>query len=355
MIDILPLQLEELWKLEHSAGITSLDLPDFIRKSLQEQRYTEVHGIKLLKEEDFDTVFYSRTYPVISHEDRKQMGTKKGLFLGCSTNSPVATALLQEGLKHFILTDPDIIELSNTNRITGAGVSQLGRNKAEHLDEYLKNIHPYITTEVYTHRLTEQELEEAIKKVDIVVEMVDDPAIKLTTRILARKHNKTVVMITGIGDQPIVVVEKPEDDFFHRFPQHTDMSAFFNKELSIQERFGLYCTIIGTPFIPPAVMANMILAAKGKRMYIGQHGGTAMTAGGLGAFVVREVLCGREVQNEVPVDLPGLLSKPKSVVDAEDALWSSLKETYPDIFISSDQNFRAALGRLAKELFEIAY
>lgn len=355
MIDLLTMQLEELWKLEHSAGITGLSLEEFIQKSISDTRYTTHQGKHLLKETDFDTVFYSRTYPVISHEDRKKMGEKTVLFLGCSTNSPVATALLQQGLKHFILADPDIIELSNTNRIIGAGIAQLGVNKAEHLNAYLQNIHPYISTTVYTHRLSEQELEASIKEADMIVEMVDDPATKLTTRLLARKHTKPVVMITGIGDQPIVVVEQPEDHFFHRFPQNTDLSMFFKTDISVQERFRLFCTIIGPKYIPPAVMVNMILAAKGKRMYIGQHGGTAMIAGGLGAFAVRELLCGRDIHREVPIDLNGHLAKPESVLQAEQALWEELKLTYPEIFRRTDANLRSALTRLASELFVIEY
>jgi hypothetical protein len=344
MTDILSLQLEELWKLSPDKATISLE--EFI------ERYPKDSPI--LKELDFDTVFYSRTYPVISFADRLTLSSKKVLFLGCSTNSPVATALLQQGLKHFILVDPDSIELSNTNRITGAGIAQLGKNKAVHLGEYLGNIHPYIKTEVCEDTLSDEKLEDVIQKADLVIEMVDDPATKITTRILAQKNNKTVLMITGIGDQPIVVVEKPGDSYFHRFTKE-ETGQFFNKDLSVKERFRMYCTIIGVKNIPAAVMVNMILAASGIRTYIGQHGGTAMIAGGLGAYAAREILCGREIKKEVPVNIPKLLSTSQSIEQSETDLWHSLKKDYPELFVDTDSNLKRALSRLSEKLFEIVY
>ena len=354
MTDTLSLQLEELWKLEKNAAPeTTPPLEEFIETAIKNNRFTEMDEKKLLREEDFDTVFYSRTYPVISFEDRKVLSSKTILFLGCSTNSPVATALLQQGLKKFILVDPDIIELSNTNRITGAGVEELGKKKAKHLSDYLKNIHPYIETTVHMERLTDTQLEEAIQQSDLVIEMVDDPATKMTTRILAKKNNKTVLMITGIGDQPIVVVEKPEDKYFHRFTD-AESEQFF-KEVSIQERFRLYCTIIGIKNIPSAVMVNMILAASGLRTYIGQHGGTAMIAGGLGAFAARELLCGRTLKSEVAVNIPALLSNTESIEQSENALWNSLKKDYPELFVQEDGSLRESINRMTRKLFGIAY
>ncbi len=339
MTDTASLQLEELKKLGEPVESTL---------------FSEKKGMKVLSEKDFDTVFYSRTYPLISHKDRQIMNTKKVLFLGCSTNSPVATALLQQGLKQFILVDPDVIELSNTNRIIGAGITELGKNKALHLADYLANIHPYIKTTVYEQRLSDDELETVIEEADLIIEMVDDPASKIRTRTSAKKHNKIVLMITGIGDQPIVVVEKPEDRYFHRFTEE-EVSQFMKPDLSIHERFRMYCTIIGPERIPPSVMVNMVLAATGKRTYIAQHGGTAMVAGGLGAYAARELLCGRSIQPEVAVSLPEQLSPLKDIEKRENELWKSLQTDYSDIFVDSDMSLRMALNRLARSLFDINY
>ncbi len=339
MTKIRSLQQEELTKLGVAPGSFE---------------FVTMQGREILNKKDFDTVFYSRTYPIISQEDMRTMHTKTVLFLGCSTNSPVATALLQQGLKHFVLVDPDVIELSNTNRIIGAGIQELGKNKAIHLSDYLKNIHPYIITTVHKKRLSDKELENAIQMVDLVIEMVDDPAIKITTRTFAKKHKKTVLMITGIGDQPIVVVEKPDDKYFHRFTEDETV-RFIKPDLSIQERFQLYCTIIGPERIPASVMVNMVLAATGKRTYIAQHGGTAMVAGGLGAYAARELLCGRAILPEVAVSLPEQLSPFEDVEKRDHRLWKSLQKDYSDIFISSDTSLRMALKRLARTFFAINY
>lgn len=302
----------------------------------------------------FDEEFYSRTYPLISIEDRLLLGSKTVLFLGCSTNSPVATALLQQGLKKFILVDPDTIDVSNTNRIIGSGVEQVGKNKAEHLSSYLLNIHPFIDVTVYPQKLNDEKLEAVISQVDLILEMVDDPATKVTTRTFAKKHKKPVVMVTGIGDQPIVVVEQPNDKYFHRFTLE-ECAPFFNPQLTLTDRFRLYCTIIGVQNIPPAVMVNMILAACSKRIYIAQHGGTAMIAGGLGAFAAREILVGRSIQKEVPVNIPALLSSQEEIQKAEGILWQQLKKDYPDLFLSSDSSYYKALERIAKQVFQIDY
>jgi hypothetical protein len=354
-LSVLQLQVSEL------AKIRDVPAEELGGRILAEQQYSYVYdpvtgGVRaVLAEPDFREVLYSRTFPLIDDRDIETMRQKTVLFLGCSTNAPVAMALLSQGLGGFILCDFDTIELSNTNRIPATGVSSMGLSKADHLAGILLDTNPYARVRSVTEHCTLEELEQLIKDCDLVFEMTDDPLVKLESRRLAGRLGKPLCMVTGIGDRPLVSCEMPGDRPFLRDFDDREITAFADSDLAIRERFRLYIRIIGTTNLPPETMANMVLAAHGKRRYIAQHGGTAMLGGGLGAYIAREILCGRPVYSESSVDLRHLVSTPEGRDSAYAGLFARLSATYPDIFRKSDGSLPGALSRLVPETFGIDY
>lgn len=56
------------------------------------------------------------------------------------TGSPTATLLARSGVGELVLIDPDTLEASNLNRVRGARLSDVGKNKAELLSSYITTL-----------------------------------------------------------------------------------------------------------------------------------------------------------------------------------------------------------------------
>jgi len=271
-------------------------------QSLSEKGSTEKHGkwvflpwsntlSRILDEEDFQLVRTARNRNLINQEEQDKFYNSTIGIGGLSVGSSVALALvLQGGAKHIKLADMDRLALSNTNRVL-AGINNLGNLKVEMAAQRLYEINPYITIEIFPEGLTVENIESFCQDLDIIIDELDNLAIKYLIREQARKHHLPVVMAADNGDNAVVDIERydldPNMPYFHG-----RMGEVSYQELLNLDKFGIGKMI--TKHVGPENVTERMqesLLEMGKTIVSWpQLGGAALINGATVAYCVRKIL-----------------------------------------------------------------
>ena len=255
----------------------------------------------ILEEEDFFTVRTSRNKNLITKEEQDKFYNATVGIGGLSVGSAIAIALtLQGGPKHMKLADFDRLALSNTNRIR-AGVDSLGDLKVQVVARQIYEINPYAEIELFTDGISKENIEEFFvgkRKIDVVLDEMDNLAIKYLFREMAQKHRVPIVMAADNDNSGVVDIERYDLDkntpFFHnRIP-----NASYEK-LSKLDKFGIGRTIAGHVGLENHTEKMLgSLQAMGKTIVSWpQLGGTAMLNAAAVSYCVRRILNGQPLEN----------------------------------------------------------
>ena len=114
--------------------------------------------------------------------------------------SNIAIALARAGLGKLILIDFDRVDITNLHR-QQYKAEQIGMYKTVALAENLKEIAPYISLEIHTERITEDNVLTFLKDADIICEAFDDAECKamLTEIVLTEMRDKYLVAASGMA------------------------------------------------------------------------------------------------------------------------------------------------------------
>ena len=114
--------------------------------------------------------------------------------------SNIAIALARAGIGKLILIDFDKVDISNLHR-QQYKPCQIGMHKTEALQDILKEIHPYLETEIHTVRITEENAKKFLEDCDIICEAFDNAECKamLTNFVLEKMPDKYIVAASGMA------------------------------------------------------------------------------------------------------------------------------------------------------------
>ena len=114
--------------------------------------------------------------------------------------SNIAIALARAGVGRLILIDFDRVDITNLHR-QQYKAEQIGMYKTVALAENLKEIAPYISLEIHTERITEDNVLTLLKDADIICEAFDDAEAKamLTNLVLEEMPDKFLVAASGMA------------------------------------------------------------------------------------------------------------------------------------------------------------
>ncbi|NKB33937.1 MAG: molybdopterin-synthase adenylyltransferase MoeB [Pseudomonadales bacterium] len=90
--------------------------------------------------------------------------------LGC----PAAMYLSAAGVGHLIIADDDSVELTNLQRQIAHGQSNLGEDKVTSAEKTLLGLNPDVKITAINKRLLDDELDNAVKQADVVVDACDN-------------------------------------------------------------------------------------------------------------------------------------------------------------------------------------
>ncbi len=253
--------------------------------------------VHILPEEDFQLVRTARNKNLINAEEQKAFYNATVGIGGLSVGSSVAFALvLQGGAKHIKLADMDRLALSNTNRIL-MGVDNLGVLKVEMAARRIYEINPYATVEIFPEGLNHESIERFFDGLSIVIDELDNLAVKYLIREYAKKHKIAVVMAADNGDNAVVDVERydldPNTPFFHG--RMGEVSYELLSGLNKFEIGKMITKHVGPENVTERMQQSLLEMGKTIVSWP-QLGGAALINGAAVAYCVRKILNGQEIE-----------------------------------------------------------
>ena len=114
--------------------------------------------------------------------------------------SNIAISLARAGIGKLILIDFDRVDITNLHR-QQYKAEQIGMYKTVALAKNLGEIAPYISLEIHTERITEDNVLTLLKDADIICEAFDDAECKamLTEIVLTEMRDKYLVAASGMA------------------------------------------------------------------------------------------------------------------------------------------------------------
>ena len=114
--------------------------------------------------------------------------------------SNIVIALARAGIGKLILIDFDKVDITNLHR-QQYKANQIGMRKTDALQYNLKEINPYLETEIHTIRLDENNAKDILSKADIICEAFDSAEAKATivNFVLSEMPEKYIVAASGMA------------------------------------------------------------------------------------------------------------------------------------------------------------
>lgn len=228
-VDIYQPQLEELFEINNPSLVGSKDYEKkqkiFIKKRT-EQNSTELIGnwiyfpwsgvlLHTVTEEEHLRLRTNRNHNLITSTEQKKLYSATVGIIGLSIGNTMALSLVHTGIGGALkLAEYDTLETTNLNRVR-ARLDQVGAQKLEVTTEQIYEINPYAHLELYPEGLNKENLDgyvNADPRPNLIIEAIDDFEMKIRVRLAARKAQIPVIMLTNLGDNILVDVERYDKD-----------------------------------------------------------------------------------------------------------------------------------------------
>ncbi|MEK7616336.1 MAG: ThiF family adenylyltransferase [Patescibacteria group bacterium] len=254
--------------------------------------------VHILPEQEFFLVRTARNRNLITAEEQEKFYNSTIGIGGLSIGNSVALAIvLQGGGQRIKLADFDRLSLTNTNRVR-AGVQNLGLLKIEITARQIYEMNPYAVVECFPDGLTPENLDKFFSGLDVMIDELDNIAIKYLVREKAKQYRIPVVMAADNGDNAVVDIERYDLDpnlaFFHG-----RLGNITHEELAKLDKFGIGKTItkhIGPENVTERMQDSLLDIGKTIVSWP-QLGGAALINGAAVAYCVRKIVCGQELES----------------------------------------------------------
>lgn len=332
VMDTYDQQVKELFLIEHPT--LALDRPR-LEKEFPAYRAARLAGrapweagvwaylpwrnvvLHLLQDGDFQTVRTARNRNLIPADEQRRYYDSTIGIAGLSIGNSCALAMvLMGGGKRLRLADPDTLELSNLNRIRGS-VAHLARPKAHLTAEQIYELDPYADLTLYAEGLTEENIQQFFDgppPLDVVVDEIDNLAMKLRIREEARKRRVPVLMATDNGDSGLLDIERYDLDprtrpFHGRLPEDVAARLRSGETLPLPvvgRTIGEH--LVGWDRVEPRMQQSLLEIGKTIPTWP-QLGGAALINGVAVAVAIRKIRTGQPL-----TDRRGVLSLSSALI-----------------------------------------
>lgn len=338
-------QLQELIKMKNPAQrIKPEEYPELIRKHLV-GRDIHAYGVwvyypwsrrlvHMLDEEEFKQVRTNRNQYKITAKEQEILSTKRIGIIGLSVGQSIALTLAMErGFGELRLTDFDLLELSNLNRIRSS-VHNLGVPKVVITAREIAEMDPFLKVSCFFNGLTEENMNDfflANGKLDLLVDECDSLDIKILARFKARELGIPVIMDTS--DRGMLDVERfdlePNRPLLHGTIDNVDPKTI--KGLSTEDKIPIMLQMLGVENISLRAKASMIEVEQTINTWP-QLASSVALGGAVGADVSRRILLDQyRSSGRYYIDLEELIGDSKTESE------KPLIRTNPHHLISSEE------------------
>ncbi len=145
----------------------------------------------------YDTAF-NRNIGWVTPEEQRLLRCKRVAIAGLGgVGGSHLLALARLGIGAFNLADPDTFELANFNRQAGATLTHIGQQKVRVLSEMARAINPELEIRDFPEGVTEQNLDQFLRDVDIYVDGLDFFAVSARRMVFAACAERGIPAITA--------------------------------------------------------------------------------------------------------------------------------------------------------------
>ncbi len=276
--------------------------------------------VHMLDQMEFIEVRTNRNQYKITRKEQEILSTKTIGIIGLSVGQSIALTLAMErGFGELRLTDFDILELSNLNRIR-TGVHNLGVPKVVITAREIAEIDPFLNVKCYFDGLSEENMESFFienGKLDLLVDECDGLDIKILARYKARELGIPVLMDTS--DRGMLDVERfdlePERALLHGTIDNLDPSTI--KDLSTEDKIPVMLQMLGIENISLRAKASMLEVEQTINTWP-QLASSVALGGAVGTDVCRRILLNQfHESGRYYIDLEELVADKKSLKESD--------------------------------------
>ncbi|NMB56340.1 hypothetical protein GYA19_00160 [Candidatus Beckwithbacteria bacterium] len=247
-------------------------------------------------------VFYelttARNRNLITQKEQGKLQKTVVGFFGMSVGSHAALTWMMESRADLIkIADPDTIDSSNLNRLR-FGWDVVGQYKIDVVKKLLSEINPYAKI-VKTSVVDDQTIEALLiknKKVNIIVDAIDDLKGKIFLRKLCKDYKLPLISAADVGDNVVVDIERydldPDYSFFHnRIPEIEKINL---ETINPLEKKNLIIKLVGFEHNSEKMLNSLMSIGKTIPTWP-QLGATATIAGGVVTTLIKKIVLGEKV------------------------------------------------------------
>ncbi|MBF6446598.1 ThiF family adenylyltransferase [Nocardia elegans] len=256
--------------------------------------------VKLPDSEHFWRLRTARNRHLLTPEEQRKWSDALVGVAGLSVGASALAVCALTGARRFRLAERDTLGPTNLNRLQ-ASVCDLGQPKLALAARRTLELDPYseITSfpDGYSPTVAGNYLgDSTLERLSVLIEEMDDLAMKVDIRKRARSQGIPVIMVTDHGDNVLIDVERydldPAYPLFHG--SAGDLTNLSVAELNDRRRrIELVSKIVGLDVTP---QTRYSLTEVGKTLPSWPQLGTAVTlAGAIAAAAARLIVCGAPV------------------------------------------------------------
>lgn len=251
------------------------------------------------RQEMYRQLHTSRNRNLVTSDEQARLFTKRIGIAGMSVGSNILNTLVLTGVGGaFKIADMDVLSLPNLNRLT-APLHAVGQNKARFFAERNLEVDPFLEMQAYTNGLSLGELPRFLDepRLDVLVEEMDNPLIKVQARRLARERRIPVVMIADNGDGVLIDVERfdlePDLPLFNGRLDHLDLDHL-EEDMPFPRKLALIAAMAGLKEATPRMQSSILDVGQTLNTWP-QLGTAAVLAGVTATFIIRRIVLGESM------------------------------------------------------------
>lgn len=167
----------------------------------------------------YDTAF-SRNRGLITAEEQQLLRSRRVAIVGMGGVGGIdLVTLARLGIGRFTIADPDVFELSNTNRQYGAMQSTLGCSKADTMANVVREINPGAELRIFTEPIGPDNAAAFLEGADVLVDGIDAFEIEVRRLLfgMAAKRGIHALGAGPVGFSTVWVIVDPHGMSFDRY------------------------------------------------------------------------------------------------------------------------------------------
>jgi hypothetical protein len=291
--------VKELWKIRNPHIKATEELLKKLKNKIILQKSKEHTKFPFTKKSFFE-VTTGRNRNLINPDEQHMLRNTVVAFFGLSVGSHGALTWMMESRADVIkIVDPDIISLSNLNRLR-LGIVSVGNYKVDEIAKALTEINPFASVISYKES-THGKITEVISKgpeVNVIVDEIDNFQDKILLRVLAREKKIPLISAADVGDNIIIDIERYDVDknlqpFLGRIKnvEKIDFSS-----LSEKEKMKLIIQLVGFEKNSER-MIDSLFAIGASIPTWPQLGATATISGGVITTLIKKIVLGEQIKS----------------------------------------------------------